>query len=296
MDRRNLLLNALRAFEAAARHGRMTGAAEELKVSHSAVSRQIRNLEDNLGVDLFEGPKAAPELTKAGRILLPRLTAAFDEIESAIGLVTQRDNTILDISSIGTFAMRWLIPRLIKFETEHPKVKVRLTTSDGPLSLAPQQVAIRVSKTPPQGDENATLLFPELHGITATREAIERHGFPGILRQMPLLHSYTRKDAWTDWKNAFENLDLSPKRHIEYEHYYYLIEAVISGHGAAVLPLPLIADEIRRQALKAPLGFVRSTYHYYCLKSSRSTKNASMFCAWLAREAASFEASQWDMA
>src|SRR5262249_29696517 len=120
--KRALPLNALRAFEAAARHGRMTAAAAELHVTHGAVSRQVRHLEAVLGVRLFEGPKSRLTLTEAGRNLLPRLTAAFGEIEAAVDAVADRDEGPLDVSCTSTFAMRWLLPRLHRFNARHPAV------------------------------------------------------------------------------------------------------------------------------------------------------------------------------
>src|SRR6218665_819144 len=112
MARRIPSLNALKAFEAAGRHGRMTLAAEELNVTHSAVSRQIQHLEAMLGVPLFEGPKNRLRLTEAGTALLSGLGMAFDQIDASVRAVADTDEGPLDVSCPGTFTMRWLIPLL----------------------------------------------------------------------------------------------------------------------------------------------------------------------------------------
>ena len=112
MKRRLPPLNALRAFEAAGRLGRMTAAADELAVTPGAISRQVRQLEDALGVALFEGTKHSPALTDAGRLLLPAISVALDQIETAVRAVADEPGSTLDVSCFSTFTMRWLIPRL----------------------------------------------------------------------------------------------------------------------------------------------------------------------------------------
>src|SRR3954469_217556 len=128
MKRKNLPLNALRAFEAAARLGRLTVAAEELGVTHGAVSRHVRQLESVLGVELFGGPRSRPELTAAGQSLAPVLTAALDQIDNAVRSVLAEEEGLLQVACLSTLAMRWLIPRLHRFTQAHPGIDVRLST------------------------------------------------------------------------------------------------------------------------------------------------------------------------
>ncbi len=129
MPRRLPPLNSLRAFEAAGRTGLIKRGAEELCVTHGAISRQVQQLEDWLGVTLFEGSKHAPKLSETGRILLPALTAAFDQIESAVSQIADSEQGTLDVSCPGTFTMRWLIPRLHRFQHAYPQIEVRLNSS-----------------------------------------------------------------------------------------------------------------------------------------------------------------------
>ncbi len=129
MPRRLPSLNALRTFEAVARLGRMTAAADELCVTHGAVSRQVRALQDELGAALFEdGARQALRLTPAGRSLAAALTPSLDRIAEAVEAVSPSSAPVLDVSCLSTFAMRWLIPRLHRFHARHAGIDVRLST------------------------------------------------------------------------------------------------------------------------------------------------------------------------
>src|SRR5690349_20019571 len=119
--RKNLPVAALRAFEAAARHGQMSSAADELGVSHGAISRHVGHLEAFVGAQLFEGTRNRPKLTAEGRVFGFALTAAFDQIEDALRIIGRGDGGILDVACLSTFAMRWLIPRLHDFTARHPR-------------------------------------------------------------------------------------------------------------------------------------------------------------------------------
>jgi molybdenum-dependent DNA-binding transcriptional regulator ModE len=115
MDRRQKLpLAALRAFEATARHGRFTAAAEELGVTHGAISKHVSQLEEHIGVPLFEGVRNRPQLTEEGRIFSAALTGAFDQIEDAVRMILKRDIDMLDVACLSTLAMRWLDPKASK--------------------------------------------------------------------------------------------------------------------------------------------------------------------------------------
>jgi len=118
-------LNALRAFEAMARTGRATLAAEELGVTHSAVSRQVKSLEANMGVRLFHGPKHRLSLTPAGQALLPALSHAFDEIATAVRRL-KSDGEDLHVAVNASISVKWLIPRLGDFTAKHPEIQLHL--------------------------------------------------------------------------------------------------------------------------------------------------------------------------
>lgn len=289
MARRIPSLNALRAFEAAGRHGQMTLAAGELNVTHSAVSRQVKHLEAVLGVKLFEGPKNALRLTEAGRALLPGLTTAFDQIDVAVRLVADMEEGPLDVSCLGTFSMRWLIPRLHRFKAAHRAIEVRLTASDNPVDLARDgfDVAIRVGAGPwPEGAEVVRLLAEHVGPVLAPRLARKASAdFSGI----PVLHTRTRIHAWADWC-ARTGRTPPPAAGTEYEHFYFMLEAATAGLGVCVAPWPLVADDILAGRLVAPHGFVESGQDYVALRRKRPHRKSALFCEWLRAEANLFAA------
>jgi DNA-binding transcriptional LysR family regulator len=283
-------LNALRAFEAAGRHGRMTLAAGELNVTHSAVSRQIQHLEALLGVPLFEGPKNRLRLTEAGTTLLAGLGTAFDQIDASVRAVADTTEGPLDVSCPGTFTMRWLIPRLYRFQHDHPEIEVRLTASSKPVDFGRDgfDVAIRVGDPPwPTGAEIIPL-FPEQIGpVLATSLSDERSG---RVDGLPTLHTRTRPEAWNDWfSRSRRPFSAGPK--VDYEHFYFMLEAAKGGLGVSAAPWPYVVDDIKAGRLAAPFGFVDSGHHYVALRRARRNQKASLFCNWLAAEAQDFQAS-----
>ena len=136
-NRKNIPIAALRAFEAAARHGQLTAAAEELAVTHGAISRHVSHLEAFIGTQLFDGARNRPKLTAEGRVFGFALTSAFDQIEDALRIIAKGDDSILDVACLSTFAMRWLIPRLHDFAAKYPHYDVRLATDDRLYGEAP---------------------------------------------------------------------------------------------------------------------------------------------------------------
>lgn len=279
-------LNALRAFEAAARLGRMTAAADELSVTPGAISRQVRQLETSLGLRLFEGPKNKPSLSRSGQSLLPALSAAFDQMESAVRALADETQCTLDVSCLGTFSMRWLIPRLYQFNALHPQIEVRLSTAE---RLRPGQrdrhdLIIGVGDGPLQGE--AFELFPEYLGpvLSPSLATSLRLNEPADLAGKPLLRTRTRSNAWSMW---CQSLDLSPldANGPEFEHYFFSLEAALGGLGICVAPWHLVADDVLAGRLLAPLGFSPSGYRYGATPRPRHPATA-LFSCWLAQQAA----------
>ncbi|MEX0955017.1 MAG: LysR substrate-binding domain-containing protein [Rhizobiaceae bacterium] len=288
MARRLPSLNALRAFEAAGRHGRMSLAADELNVTHSAISRQVQLLEEALGVSLFEGPRNALRLTEAGRELLPGLTTGFDQIDVAVRLVADTDDGPLDVSCLGSFTMRWLIPRLHRFQALHPGIEVRLSSSDAPVdfSRAAFDVAIRVGSEPwPCSSEVIPLIHEHVAVVVAPRLAgAVAADFSLVAR----LHTKTRPSAWDDWQ-AQTGIAVGNDVDTTYEHFYFMLEAAVAGLGMCIAPYTLIADDLLGGRLVAPFGFQPSGQTYVALRRPRRHRKSTLFCGWLAEEAAQFE-------
>jgi DNA-binding transcriptional LysR family regulator len=290
MARRIPSLNALRAFEAAGRHGRMTLAAEELNVTHSAISRQVQHLEAVLGVALFEGPKNRLRLTEAGSTLLSGLVTALDQIDASVRAVADTEDGPLDVSCPGTFTMRWLIPRLYRFQADHPNIDVRLTASSKPVDFGRDgfDVAIRVGTAPWPAGADIVPLFPEQTGPVLAPQLAQ--GVPDALDGLPRLHTRTRLRAWGDWlTRSGRSIEAGPG--VEYEHFYFMLEAARAGLGVCVAPWPYVTDDIRSGRLSAPFGFLDSGHDYVALRRARRNRKSSLFCDWLGQEADQFRTS-----
>ncbi|PRH89548.1 LysR family transcriptional regulator [Labrys okinawensis] len=280
-------LNALRAFEAAGRHGRMTRAAEELNVTHSAISRQIQHLEQVLGVPLFEGPKNRLRLTDAGSALLAGLVKAFDQIDISVRSVADTEQGSLDISCPGTFTMRWLIPRLYRFQAAFPEIEVRLTASSRPVDFSRDgfDVAIRVGIAPWPEGADVIDLFPEQTGpvLAPSLAAASSAGLAGV----PQLHTRTRLRAWGDW-HARSGQSIAAGPRVDYEHFYFMLEAARAGLGVCVAPWPYVSEDIHSGRLLAPMGFLDSGHTYVALRRASRNRKSSLFCDWLRAEATEF--------
>jgi DNA-binding transcriptional LysR family regulator len=290
MPRRIPSLNALRAFEAAGRLGRMTLAATELNVTHSAISRQVQHLEDLLGVSLFEGPRNNMRLTEAGAQLLAGLGPAFDQIDQSVRSIADTEDGPLDVSCPGTFTMRWLIPRLYRFQAAHPDIEVRLTSSSRPVDFSRDgfDVAIRVSPGPWPKDSEVVPLFAERTGPVLAPSLA--NSASADLTGIPRLHSLTRLNAWPDW-SARSGLPAASEPGNEYEHFYFMLEAATSGLGVCIAPWPFVAGDIRTGLLVAPHGFIESGQDYVALRRPRKHRKSTLFCEWLQKEARMFQNS-----
>jgi LysR family glycine cleavage system transcriptional activator len=278
-SRKNLPIAALRAFEAAARLGQITLAANELAVTHGAVSRHVSALEDQLGTPLFEGARNRPKLTPEGRIFGSALTAAFDQIEDAVRLIGRSDSTILDVACLSTFAMRWLIPRLHDFTAKHPHYSVRLATDDRP-SRAPVDVQILV--LPPQGDlpAHCTLLFSEKLALIAAPGLVT--GDPSNLYTQPRLVTRTRPDVWREWFQLLNTDSHEPQGATRmFDHYHLTIEAALNGLGVAIAPWHLIAENVAAGRLLTPCGVIESHYRYAVKASRPKQPKTANFVNWL---------------
>src|SRR3954447_25857518 len=197
-NRKNLPIAALRAFEAAARHGQLTAAAEELSVTHGAISRHISHLEAHIGTQLFEGVRNRPQLTAEGRIFGFALTAAFDQIEGALRNIAKVDDDILDVACLSTFAMRWLIPRLHDFTARYPRYDVRLATDDRPPRT---EIDVHILVVPPDDPipENGWLVFGEQLGlIMAPPVAGDGLNARALAADLPRLETRTRPRVWQE--------------------------------------------------------------------------------------------------
>jgi DNA-binding transcriptional LysR family regulator len=266
----------------------MTLAAEELNVSHSAISRQVQLLEERLGVSLFEGTKNQPSLTEAGRELLSSLTMGFDQLDAGVKMVADRSDGVLNVSCPGTFMMRWLIPRLYDFRGTNPKIDVRLSASTAPVDFARGgvDVAVRVGTVTMFGDARSVELFPERTGLVHSPdlEIDLRAGFVDV----PILHTLTRRDAWANWSSR-TGVEITSDHTIEYEHYYFMLEAACSGMGLCVAPYSYVSEAIETGRLIAPYGFVDSGQSYVAVFREKTDAKTHVFLDWISNQSLPFK-------
>ncbi len=298
MTRRLPPLNALIAFEAAARHGRMTQAAHELCVTPGAISRQVKNLEQSLGLALFEGTKNSPVLTAAGMSLAPKLRLAFDHIHSAVQAATAQDAHTVQVACYNTLAAKWLLLRLSQCSTLYPAMDVQLSAMAqiDPQRLQTHDAVLLAQATGTQLEDGlvCTTLFAEAIGPVISAQLHQRHRIKVAkdIFKLPLLHTRSRANAWSSWARA-QGLVLPATKKSQpaqpYQHYYFSLEAALRGQGACVAPEHLVMDDIAAGRLVAPLGFVPSGLDYVLLTKIAPKPAVQDFCNWLAMESALIE-------
>ena len=292
MHRKLPPLNALRAFEAVAAAASFTGAAERLHVTHGAVSRQVASLEAHLGVRLFVRLPRGVALTPEGETLLASVAAAFELIESGAGRIAaaRRDRPLV-VSCIATFTMRWLIPRLYRFQVRHPGIEVRLSAPNPPENLSPADTEVAIRVTPAEGvDGKAGRPFlAERIGPVASPETLSRLpvATAADLARHTLLYNVTRPTAWAEWAQV-AGVWPPPVGVRRFETFYFLLQAAASGLGVALAPLPLVEDDLAAGRLLAPLGFVPGGRRYvaYHPVSAAGDPRVAAFCDWLVEEGA----------
>ena len=291
MRRRLPPLSSLRAFEAAARRGSFTAGAEELLVTHGAISRQIASLEQWLGSPLFDRIGRRVRLTSAGRDYLDAMSRAFDGMAEATRRLTEASAVkSLTVNALPTFSMRWLLPRLAGFQQRHPDVALRLVTSDRPLDEArePFDVAIRRGPDIWPGCEAAPFLaeweVPVMSPALAARQPV-RHA--ADLAGHTLLHADTRPGAWRRWLTAAGQGDLAVAGQQRFDHFYLTLQAAADGLGIALGPLPILADELASGRLVAPLdGPKLEARGYWRVTPQARANDAAVraLCDWLDAE------------
>jgi LysR family glycine cleavage system transcriptional activator len=288
MKRRLPPLKTLPAFELAADHLSLSKAADELFLTHGAISRQVKVLETHLGTPLFHRHNRRIELTQAGTDFLSTVRLALDLIEAGAARVTKasRQGPVV-VSCLPTFMMRWLIPRLYDFNARHSDIEIRLSASPGPADFerGGVDVAIRLDDAPWPNDAVAYPFLKEEVGPVCSPALLERQlvTVAADLRHHPILHTDTRPHAWEQWMAAAAVGDLTPDRGTRFEHFYFMLEAAAAGLGTAIAPYPLAAADIATGRLVAPLGFVPSgqTYHVVRPQSAAGDSAVAAFTAWL---------------
>lgn len=248
MARRLPPLNAVRAFEAAARHLSFTRAADELNVTQAAVSHQIKGLEETLGLALFRRLNRGLVLTEAGQAYLPPLREALDLVADATARLRQSGGTgLLTVSTMPSFAARWLVPRLPRFQRLHPDVDVRLSSTSQLVDFATQDVdlAIRFGRGAWPGVSAERLMEEDVFPVAApsVRDGPPPLRAPQDLRGATLLHD-DFVITWGDWMRAAGVADMDCSRGPSFDDTGHLMQAAAAGHGVALARRVLAADDL----------------------------------------------------
>lgn len=285
-------LNALHAFEAAARLQSVTLAARELHVTHGAVSRQIKVLEGELGKALFIRQGRGLALTPAGEQLRDATGSAFQQLEDACAeLRRTHAPSALVMGCPGSVLARWVIPRLPRLTRELPDLNVHLVVHEGDFDarLGGMDVALFLGEPPFSDNWQVHELASEHIGaVVSPRHA----GFESLLNQPPsallgeaLLHTTSRPQAWPAWAQAN---DLGADALVfgaGFEHLYYLLEAAVAGLGVAIAPQPLVSEDIASGRLVAPWGFVEAPGRWVlCCRRNDTDPRIGQLANWLRRE------------
>ena len=287
MIRPYLPLNALRAFEAAARHESFTRAAIELCVTPAALSHQVKALEERLGASLFRRLPRGLALTDEGQALLPVLRDSFDRIAELLQRFDDgRVREVLAVGSVGTFAVGWLLPRLADFQAANPFVDLRLSTNNNRVDIAAEGLdfAIRFGDGAWHGTEAERLFAAPLTPL-CTPPVAERLSEPADLGRETLLRSY-RADDWPDWFRA-AGVPPPPVRGPVFDSSWVMIEAAMQGAGVALAPSAMFERELTEGTLVRPFAAEVDTGAYWLtrLKSKEPTGAMRAFRQWILEEA-----------
>ena len=276
MARRLPPLNALRAFEAAARHLSFTKAAEELYVTQAAISHQVKALEEALGVQLFRRLNRRLMLTDAGQLYLPALTEAFDGIDAATGRLRADENAgSLTVSVANSLAAKWLLPRLPRFRERHPEIDVEISASDRLVDFGRDNadMGIRYGLGNYPGLKVDPLMEDTVFPVCSPRLVDGRlvDGPPPLrapedLRHHTLLHDDVRTGEapnWRAWLAAAGVAGVDPSRGPRYSHSSLVLQAAIEGQGVALGRSSLVSLDLEAGRLVQPFGPALPS-HYAC--------------------------------
>lgn len=286
-------LGAIRVFEAAGRLLSFSRAADELSVTHGAVSHQIKALEGWLGVPLFRRMGKTIALTDQGRLYLDSISPALAAIASASRSISAHE--VLRVNALPTFTMRWLFPRLAEFRALYPHIEVQISTRLEPMSRLPANIDVVIRREPAE--------VPGLHKVRVLSETAFPVCSPALLQRVPLariadlahhtiLHCPARRTAWEDWLATTHHTRVVPAQSLELEHLYFCLQAAIDGIGVAMGYSPLVAPDLEAGRLVAPFdGQVLNTPGYFVITRVERQHDpvVKTFCDWLLEQGLRFD-------
>ncbi|XKH59180.1 LysR family transcriptional regulator [Halomonas sediminis] len=289
-------LSALRAFEATARLGSVTAAARELSVTHGAVSRQLRSLDDHFGVALFAKAGRGLLLTYHGERLQSGISEAFTRLrDSCAALKHEVEEAPFILACPGSLLARWLIPRLDRLHRELPQLKLKVVVSESELpgKQADASATLAFSAPPwPANVEVVSLIPEQICAVVSPQLAAQCDpAKPESLFANKLLVTASRPQAWPQWANT-QGLDMAQLEQAlsdgqGFDHLYYLMEAAVAGLGVAIAPKLLVEDDLNSGRLVAPWGSIETAARLCLwLPGKASSRRSEPLKEWLKRELA----------
>lgn len=287
-------LRALTAFEAAARLGSFRLAAGELNITRSAVSHQVKALEQRLGIQLFRRDARRAELTQAGQLYFPVVRDAFDQIEMQTRAMrpSTSDND-LTLQVYVTVALKWLIPRLHDFEKRYPDMRVRLSTtySDWDFNENNADAGFVLTRNRDTSLYARTLFRSYLTPICSPElmKGAAALKTPQDLRKHKLLYVYTAEEDWHLWLAAAGVSGVKLSDRLAFDSYLLAQEAAIEGRGVAMTIGPFATEELKSGRLVQPFSLVaphRHSWQYVCKAENRMKPKLSRFENWLIKQVA----------
>jgi LysR family transcriptional regulator, glycine cleavage system transcriptional activator len=277
-------LNALRHFEAVARLGSFAAAASDLHVTHWAVGKQIRLLEDWFGVPLFERRARGVVPTDEGVALLNDVKGAFARLSSSVTRlrhesVTRRISGVVRVNVLASFALCWLLPRLNDFHARYPDIEVRVSTTSRKLRYIGEAFDVGVRS----GHENGAgvvsrTLMPDLRLPACSPTLLRQKPVESVadLRHHTLLHSSSTRSAWSNWLREAGTPGLRALRDVEFDHAYLQLAAAVEGLGVTLASLALIGRDIAAGRLVCPLAgpIWRADDYTLVVNADRATDDA----------------------
>ncbi|MBO0492150.1 LysR family transcriptional regulator [Pseudomonas sp. Marseille-Q1929] len=292
-------LDLLRAFEAAARHRSFTAAAMELGTTQPAISQQIKRLEEQLAIRLFDRIYRGIELTDAGALLFDHVQGGLQSINAGLSAITQQDqHEVLQVATDFAFAAYWLMPRLHRFHQANPQVDVSLVTSERNHATLRSDIDVAVLFGDGRFKQGESLwLFNEEVFPVCSPQWLKEQVTPLTLRNLhdfPLLHLRQENNSqWFDWSGVFRELGISAAPtpgQLRFDNYTLLIQAAIAGQGVAIGWRHLVDNLLEQNWLCRPVSdTVISRFGYYVVQPQRKRRGqlVERFVEWLLAEQAS---------
>lgn len=284
-------LNALKAFETAARMGSISRAADELHVTQSAVSRQIRQLEEEMGLTLFRRVHRGIALTPDGRVLAESLTSSFRAITETVERLTL-DRNAVRLRVLPTVGVRWLWPRLKRFESRYPDLRLQVDVLWHSLEPgdAGHDMGVRYG-TGSWADEDAELLLPERLTPVCSPAFLDQKGVPrsaAAFARAPLLHSSLDHADWRTWSRGWRGGPFDVDHGVDFDMQDMALRAAENSRGIAMADLVMAVDDIKATRLVAPYrDVVRSGGGHFLVihRTARDRPAVQAVRNWLIAEA-----------